>query len=171
MEPVTTYMYAIATMGNADTLTNLLAYAYNGSLEATYPEGTFMMADDEAGLNNAFRTIANSIYGTMAAYTNISIYDPCTEFTHVAADLDNDPDSAFHYYRYRCDVDFNIWNDDGDTMLFRAHKNANGVVDYYEDCANGNARVDNIYERLEEWNRQITARRERRSEGNGRSDN
>ena len=156
MEPVTTYMYAIATMGNADTLTNLLAYAYNGSLEATYPEGTFMMADDEAGLNNAFRTIANSIYGTMAAYTNISIYDPCTEFTHVAADLDNDPNSVFHYYRYRCDVDFNIWNDDGDAMLFRAHKNANGVVDYYEDCANENARVDNIYERLEEWNRQIT---------------
>lgn len=155
MEPVTTYMYAIATMGNADTLTNLLAYAYNGSLEATYPEDTVMMADDETELRSAILTIANGIYSNMS-YTNVSIYDPCTEFTHVAAELDNDPNSVFHYYRYRCDVDFNIWNDDGDTMLFRAHKNANGVVDYYEDCANGNARVDNIYERLQEWNREIT---------------
>lgn len=56
-EPVTTYMYAIATMSNADTLTKLLAYAYNGSLEARSPmvkafyiPGPKVMVDFPCGL-------------------------------------------------------------------------------------------------------------------------
>lgn len=156
-EPVTTYMYAIATMGNADTLTNLMAYAYNGSLEATYPKDTVIMANSEAKLLDAINTIINGIYSNMS-YTNVSIYDPCTEYTHVAAEMDRDPESVYHYYRYRCDLDFNILDDSGN-VIFRAVPNSKGVIDHYEDVQHGNAKIENIYEYMSEhgmeWDRTV----------------
>ncbi|MBQ1411515.1 MAG: VWA domain-containing protein [Oscillospiraceae bacterium] len=151
-ETVTTYMYAIATMGNADTLTNLLAYAYNGSLEATYPADSLMMASNQNELEAAFLRIAHSITAKMA-YTGVSIHDPCTEFTHVASELDRT--TSFHYFRYPCDTDFNILDETSGQIRFEAVRNANGVIEYYLDRANGNARIDNIFEHLTEWDRKV----------------
>ena len=156
-EAVATYMYGIATMGNADTLTNLLAYAYNGSFEATYPADTFVMANNEEELSAAFQAITTKIYSD-AGFTDVSIYDPITEYTHVASEMDQ-TEYAFHYYRYRCDRDFNIFDPDDPTALtprYQAVKNANGVVTHYLDTENDDEIVLNIYERLPEWNREVT---------------
>ena len=158
-EEPTTYLYAIATLGHADTLTNLLAYAYNGSFEATYPEGTYIRADNEAQLKAAFDSIASTI-SSAAAYTDVTIYDPITAFTHVATEMDNS--TAFHYYRYRTDWESNVYDPSqnpeasGVTPRFQAVKDSSGAVTHYLDTQNSNAVVTNIYEVLSEWNRQVT---------------
>lgn len=155
-EAVTTYLYAVAALGKADTLSNLLGYAYNGSFEGTYPSEALFEATSESALTAAFGSIAKDIY-TVAGYTNISIYDPVTDMTRVAAE--KDLHTAFKYYKYRCDEDFNIYGDSqalSETPRYTAVKNTDGVVTHYLDTQNGNVLIENIFEVLPPWDRSVT---------------